>query len=184
MNRVIVIQFITLDGVVEDPDGSAATPAVAGVPVRPEGVAGDKFKLGAQLDTAHCSWAVGPGTVRQALAQPLRRVRDEDERGPEMGGLPDLTDVSAWNNSTVIEGELTGEVHDCAGAGHHRHRQHQRRAHIDGARTRRRVACWSSRRCSVPAAGCSPADRSRRSRLVSVEQSGPAALLCYESAGR
>ena len=27
MGRVIVVQYITLDGVVEDPDGSAGTPA-------------------------------------------------------------------------------------------------------------------------------------------------------------
>ncbi len=52
MNRVIVIQFITLDGVVEDPDGSDGTPA-GGWAFRfgPEAVAGDKFRLGPRLDT-------------------------------------------------------------------------------------------------------------------------------------
>ena len=52
MNRVIVIQFSTLDGVVEDPDGSAGTPG-GGWAFRhgPEAVAGDKFRLGARLDT-------------------------------------------------------------------------------------------------------------------------------------
>jgi len=52
MNRIIVIEFITLDGVVEDPDGSAGSPD-GGWAFRygPEAVAGDKFKLGARLDT-------------------------------------------------------------------------------------------------------------------------------------
>ena len=52
MNRIIVIEFITLDGVVEDPDGSDGTPG-GGWAFRfgPEAVAGDKFKLGARLDT-------------------------------------------------------------------------------------------------------------------------------------
>jgi dihydrofolate reductase len=47
MGRLIVVQFITLDGVVEDPDGSAGT-AGGGWAMRygPEGVAGDKFRLG------------------------------------------------------------------------------------------------------------------------------------------
>ena len=48
---VIVIQFITLDGVVSDPDGSGGTPA-GGWAFRhgPETVAGDKFRLGSTLD--------------------------------------------------------------------------------------------------------------------------------------
>jgi dihydrofolate reductase len=47
MGRLIVIQFITLDGVVEDPDGSDQT-AFGGWAMRhgPQGVAGDKFRLG------------------------------------------------------------------------------------------------------------------------------------------
>jgi dihydrofolate reductase len=48
---VVVIAFITLDGVVSDPDGSGGTPA-GGWAFRhgPEAVAGDKFRLGRTLD--------------------------------------------------------------------------------------------------------------------------------------
>jgi dihydrofolate reductase len=51
MGRLIVITFITLDGVVEDPDGSDRT-AFGGWAMRhgPQGVAGDKFRLGALLE--------------------------------------------------------------------------------------------------------------------------------------
>jgi hypothetical protein len=51
MGRLIVIQFITVDGVVEDPAGSDGAD-FGGWAMRhgPEGVAGDKFRLGAILD--------------------------------------------------------------------------------------------------------------------------------------
>jgi dihydrofolate reductase len=47
MGRVIVVQFISIDGVVEDPDGSDGT-AFGGWAMRwgPQGIAGDKFRLG------------------------------------------------------------------------------------------------------------------------------------------
>jgi dihydrofolate reductase len=51
MGRLIVIQFITLDGVVEDPDGSDQS-VFGGWAMRhgPQGVAGDKFRLGPILE--------------------------------------------------------------------------------------------------------------------------------------
>lgn len=52
MARIIVAQFITLDGVVEDPDGSDGTP-FGGWALRHgrEAIAGDKFGYGAILQT-------------------------------------------------------------------------------------------------------------------------------------
>ncbi len=51
MGRLIVTSFTTLDGVVEDPDGSDGTP-FGGWAMRhgPQGVAGDKFRLGPILE--------------------------------------------------------------------------------------------------------------------------------------
>ena len=51
MGKIIVAQFVTLDGVVEDPDGSAGTPNGGWAFRRPELVAGDNFQLGPVLDT-------------------------------------------------------------------------------------------------------------------------------------
>src|SRR5215510_4910683 len=49
---VIVTEFITLDGIVTDPDGRGGTPAGGWVfRYGPEAVAGDKFRLGPLLDT-------------------------------------------------------------------------------------------------------------------------------------
>ena len=52
MSRIIVIQFTSLDGVVHDPDGAERS-AHGGWAFRhgPQAVAGDKFRLGALLDT-------------------------------------------------------------------------------------------------------------------------------------
>jgi dihydrofolate reductase len=52
MGKIIVAQFITLDGVVEDPDGSDQTP-FGGWALRHgrEAIAGDKFGYGAILHT-------------------------------------------------------------------------------------------------------------------------------------
>jgi dihydrofolate reductase len=52
MGRVIVVQYITLDGVVEDPDGSDGTTA-GGWAMRygPEAIAGDKFRLSSIMQT-------------------------------------------------------------------------------------------------------------------------------------
>lgn len=52
MGRVIVIEFTTLDGFIQDPDGSQGTDT-GGWAFRygPAAVAGDKFKLGELMDT-------------------------------------------------------------------------------------------------------------------------------------
>jgi dihydrofolate reductase len=51
MGRLIVVQFITLDGVVEDPDGTGGTPYGGwAMHYGPQGVAGDKFRLGPILE--------------------------------------------------------------------------------------------------------------------------------------
>jgi dihydrofolate reductase len=52
MGRVIVMAFVSLDGIIEDPDGSEKTPQ-GGWMFRygPGAVAGDKFGLGEVLDT-------------------------------------------------------------------------------------------------------------------------------------
>ena len=112
MNRIIVIEFITLDGVIEDPDGSGGTTS-GGWAFRygPEAVAGDKFKLGPRLDTG----ALLFGRKTWELFSRIWPTRS-DEFSTKMNTAPKwvvsrtLTDVRAWANSTVIQGELTSEV--------------------------------------------------------------------------
>jgi dihydrofolate reductase len=112
MNNLIVIEFVTLDGVAEDPDGSGGTPA-GGWAFRhgPEAVAGDKFGLGPLLDTG----VMLLGRTTWELFAKLWPGRT-DEFSTRMNNIPklvasrSLTDVDAWQNSSLIEGDLVAEV--------------------------------------------------------------------------
>jgi dihydrofolate reductase len=104
---VIVIEFITLDGIVSDPDGSQGTPA-GGWAFRfgPEAVAGDKFRLGSVLDDG----VMVLGRKTWQLFSKLWPSRD-DPFSRQMNAVPKLiasrtlTDASAWANSQVIDGD-------------------------------------------------------------------------------
>jgi dihydrofolate reductase len=109
---VIVIEFITLDGVVSDPDGSGGTPA-GGWAFRhgPQTVAGDKFQLGRTLDG-------GVMLLGRRTWQLFARIwpgRDDPfstrmNAAPKLVATSTLTDTSAWANSQVMEGDLVGRV--------------------------------------------------------------------------
>ncbi|MEP7026773.1 MAG: hypothetical protein ABJB47_23785 [Actinomycetota bacterium] len=73
MSRVIVIEFVSLDGVMQDPDGSEGF-AHGGWAFRfgPDAVAGDKFHLGSLLDTGTMLRAAGPGSVSPRSGQAAR----------------------------------------------------------------------------------------------------------------
>jgi dihydrofolate reductase len=112
MNRIIVIEFITLDGVIEDPDGSAGSPG-GGWAFRfgPEAVAGDKFRLGSRLDSGALlfgreTWQLFAGIWPGRSDEFSTRMNTADKRVASRT----LADVSGWKNSRLIEGELTGEV--------------------------------------------------------------------------
>ncbi|WP_327287242.1 dihydrofolate reductase family protein [Streptomyces sp. NBC_01198] len=109
---VIVIEFITLDGIVTDPDGSGGTPA-GGWAFRhgPETVAGDKFRLGSVLDDG----VLLLGRATWQLFSQLWPPRD-DPFSARMNAMPkrvasrSVTDVSAWANSQVVQGDLVDAV--------------------------------------------------------------------------
>jgi dihydrofolate reductase len=109
---VIVIEFITLDGIVSDPDGSGGTPA-GGWAFRygPGTVAGDKFRLGSTLDDG----VMLLGRTTWQLFSRLWPERD-DPFSARMNAVPKLvasttlSDVSAWANSQIIDGDLVDTV--------------------------------------------------------------------------
>jgi dihydrofolate reductase len=108
---VIVIQFITMDGIVSDPD-PGGTPA-SGWAFRhgPESVTGDPFRVGSTLDEGvlllgRTTWqhftGIWPGrddpfSARMNAAAKLVASRT-------------LADTSAWANSRAIEGDLVDTV--------------------------------------------------------------------------
>jgi dihydrofolate reductase len=188
VNRIIVIEFTTLDGVIEDPDGSGGTPS-GGWAFRygPEAVAGDKFKLGARLDTG----ALLFGRRTWQLFSRLWPTRSDEfstkmNKAPKWVASRTLTDVTAWANSTVIHGELTTEVQQL---------RRDRDVIVIGSTSV--VHCLMEHDLvdeyrllifpTVLGAGqrlfATPAG-AENLRLVSAEQTGAAALLRYGQAGR
>lgn len=112
MSRVIVIEFVSLDGVVQDPDGAEGTES-GGWAFRsgPESVAGDKFELGEVLDRG--ALLLGRRTwERFAGIWPSRT----DEFSTRMNRVPKLVlsrsleDVGAWANSSIVRRDLVDEV--------------------------------------------------------------------------
>lgn len=109
---VIVIEFTTLDGIVTDPDGSGGTPA-GGWAFRygPEAVAGDKFRLGSLLDDG----VLLLGRKTWQLFSRIWPGRD-DPFSARMNAVPKLVasrtlaDASAWKNSRLIDGGVTGAI--------------------------------------------------------------------------
>lgn len=114
MSRVIVIEFVSLDGVTQDPDGSEGT-SQGGWAFRygPEPVAGDKFGLGEVLDTG--TLVLGRRTWELfAKIWPGR----SDGFSAKMNAMPklvasrSLVQATGWQNSTVLEGDLAATVRE------------------------------------------------------------------------
>jgi dihydrofolate reductase len=112
VSRIIVIQFVTLDGIVHDPDGVDGSPH-GGWAFRngPEAIAGDKFALGEVLDTG--ALLLGRRTWEKFAG--LWPTRDDDFSA-KMNAIPKLVasrtldDVSGWSNSTLLGGDLVAEA--------------------------------------------------------------------------
>jgi dihydrofolate reductase len=112
MNRLIVIEFITLDGVVEDPDGSGGTPG-GGWAFRhgPDAVAGDKFRLGPLMDTGTLllgrrTWELFAG-LWPHRSDPFSTAMNRIPKAVASRTRPDL---DAWNNSALLAGDVAGEL--------------------------------------------------------------------------
>jgi dihydrofolate reductase len=110
--NVIVIEFVTLDGIVSDPDGRGGTPA-GGWAFRngPQEVAGDKFQLGKILDEGvlllgRSTWELFSGlwpTRDTPFAARMNAVS-------KLVATRTYLDTSAWANSQVIKADLVDTV--------------------------------------------------------------------------
>jgi dihydrofolate reductase len=112
MGQVIVIEFVSIDGVMEDPDGRGGFDR-GGWAFRygPEAVAGDKFNLGDLFNTG--ALLFGRQTWQQfSQLWPSR----DDAFSTKMNTVPKLvasrtlTRVDAWQNSQLLHGDLVAEV--------------------------------------------------------------------------
>jgi dihydrofolate reductase len=110
MGRLVVSQFVTVDGIVEDPGGSEGIERGGWAFKFDRGDDGNKFKL----DEVMASDALLLGRVTYegfADAWPSRTGEFADK----FNGMPKYVvsttlETAEWNNSTLIGGDVTGEV--------------------------------------------------------------------------
>jgi dihydrofolate reductase len=110
MGRIVVTEFVSLDGVTEDPGGSEDFKYGGWSFEIPRGDEGDKFKL----DETMASEALLLGRVTYegfAKAWPTR----DGEFADKFNSMPKYVVSSTlknpeWTNTTVLEGDLAGEV--------------------------------------------------------------------------
>src|SRR5947207_11417103 len=112
MRKLVVSQFITLDGVVEDPGGSEKLPGGGWAFAYDRGPEGDKFKLDEVMSAD--ALLLGRKTYEGfAAAWPSRT--DDAGFAEKMNSMPKyvvshtLRDPS-WNNTTVIGGDVLTEL--------------------------------------------------------------------------
>lgn len=109
---ITVIEFLTLDGRVTDPDGRAGTPH-GGWAFRHgrEAVAGDKFRLGKLLDEGvmllgRRTWEMFAG-IWPGRDDPFATRMNA---AAKLVASRTLTDVSGWGNSQLLDGDLVDTV--------------------------------------------------------------------------
>jgi dihydrofolate reductase len=110
MGRIVVTEFVSLDGVIEDPGGSEDFKYGGWSFEFNRGEDGDRFKLDEAMDSA--ALLLGRRTYEGfADAWPSRdgEFADKFNNMPKYVVSSTLKDPD-WNNSTVIDGDLAGEV--------------------------------------------------------------------------
>jgi dihydrofolate reductase len=114
MAKLVVTEFVSLDGVMEDPGGSEHSKHGAWTFQFDRGAEGDKFKL----DELHASDAQLLGRVTyQGFAKAWPTVKDEQGFADRMNSMRKYVvsttlsdDEATWDNTVVIRGDVAGEV--------------------------------------------------------------------------
>jgi dihydrofolate reductase len=111
-HHLIIAEFITLDGVIEDPDGTWGAPG-GGWAIKhgPQVFGGDKFRLGPIMQTG--ALLFGRGTW-QAFAQrwPGRsgEFADAMNAARKYVASTTLSDAGEWANSSILDGDVVSAV--------------------------------------------------------------------------
>jgi dihydrofolate reductase len=113
MSRIIVAQFITLDGVVEDPDGSDGT-TFGGWAFRHgrDAVAGDKFAYGSMMQTGvflfgRRTWEYF-ATLWPGRDDPFARALNAADKAVATCSNVEL---DRWQNSRLVDGDVLDWAH-------------------------------------------------------------------------
>ena len=112
MRRVIVSEFVTLDGVMEDPGGAEGFERGGWALRYQRGAEGDQFKLDEVIDAG--AMLLGRVTY-QGFAEAWPDRTDEAGFADKMNSMPKYVvsnslESADWNNSTVIRGDVAAEI--------------------------------------------------------------------------
>jgi dihydrofolate reductase len=110
MGRIVVTEFVSLDGVMEDPGGSEGFEHGGWSFEISRGDEGDKFKVEEALDSE--ALLLGRRTYEgfaEAWPQRSGEFADKFNQMPKYVVSSTLKDPE-WNNSTVLDGDLAEEV--------------------------------------------------------------------------
>ena len=114
MGNVVVSEFVSLDGVIEDPGGAESFEHGGWSFEFARGDDGDKFKL----DEVMAADAMLLGRVTyEGFAKAWPSIRDEAGFADKMNGMPKYVvsttlEDPQWNNTTVIDGDLEAAITD------------------------------------------------------------------------
>ncbi len=112
MRKLVVTEFVALDGVMEDPGGAEKTPQGGWAFQFNRGPEGDKFKL----DELMASDALLLGRVTyQGFAAAWPSVKDEAGFADRMNNnakyvVSTTLDKAEWNNSHLIKGDVANQI--------------------------------------------------------------------------
>jgi dihydrofolate reductase len=114
MGRIVVSEFVSVDGVMEDPGGSEGTRNAGWTFRFDRGTEGDGFKLDEVLDAG--ALLLGRITY-QGFASAWPTIEDPVGFAAKMNAMPKyvvsntLADADAdWNNSTVLRGDAVADI--------------------------------------------------------------------------
>jgi len=117
MRRIVVSEFVTLDGVMEDPGGAEDFDRGGWAFQFERGPDGDKFKLDEVIEAD--ALLLGRRTY-EGFAKAWPTMTDEVGFAEKMNSMPKYVvsstlDSADWNNSTVINGNVAEEVAKLSG---------------------------------------------------------------------
>jgi dihydrofolate reductase len=110
--RLVVTEFVTLDGVIEDPGGSEKTPNGGWAFRYERGAEGDKFKLDELM--AADAQLLGRRTY-EGFAAAWPSIKDEQGFAERMNSMPKYVvsktlQQAGWNNTTILRGDAIDEI--------------------------------------------------------------------------
>jgi dihydrofolate reductase len=112
MGRIVVTEFVSLDGVMEDPGGAEKYPHGGWAFKWERGSEGDKYKF----DELMAAEAMLLGRVTyEGFAKAWPSMTDEVGFADKMNGMPKYVvsstlETADWNNSTILRGDAAAEV--------------------------------------------------------------------------